>query len=184
MARDEVAARLEGLARAAVEAAGYEVVQLQLPPNRRLRLMIDVEGGVGIEDCRRASRIVEEALAGAGFDPGGFHIEVESPGVDRPLTRPSDFERFRGARVTLSLHQARASDGRRNFTGTLIGYAGGDVTVHVLDAPEPETFRAAEVRQVRLHPEVLLPKQAEQLRGGRPRSGRHRKRRSGRHRRR
>ncbi len=137
-----------------VEEAGYEVVRLQMPPTRHLRVMIDVpEGAVTLADCRRVSRVVEAALDEVGHDPGSFAIEVESPGVDRPLTRPRDFERFKGERVTLTLNSARQPDGRRRFTGTLLGWNGGDVTLHVLDANEPETFKRADIKGVRLNPE-------------------------------
>jgi ribosome maturation factor RimP len=110
---------------------------------------------VTIADCATASRAVEEGLRAIRVEPGSLQIEVESPGADRPLTRPQDFERFAGQRVTVTLREAR--EGRRNFTGPLLGYAQGDVTIQVLDEAVPETFKAADIREVRLHPEPQKP---------------------------
>jgi ribosome maturation factor RimP len=152
----EERARIEAIARGAAEGAGLEVVRAAASPQRRLRVMVDrPDFAITIGDCESASRAVADALRTAGLDPGRFEIEIESPGADRPLTRPEDFERFRGAQVTVTLRVAR--DGRRNFTGPLLGWAGGDVTVHVLDEKAPETFLAAEIREVRLHPPIERP---------------------------
>jgi ribosome maturation factor RimP len=153
----EEARRAEALAREAAERAGFGVVLARASANRRLRVMLDRPEGaaVTIDDCAIANRAIQAALTAAGLDPGNFEIEVESPGADRPLTREEDFVRFRGERVTVSLREAR--EGRRNFTGTLVGFAGGDVTVHVLDEDAPETFPAREIREVRLHPEPEKP---------------------------
>jgi ribosome maturation factor RimP len=150
--------RLEAAARAALEAAAFDVVRVRVYPERRVRAMVDGPAGapVTVGDCERASRALADALAAAGADPGTFDVEVESPGADRPLTRPADFERFREKQVTLTLWEAR--DGRRNYTGALLGRSeSGEVTVHVLDEEAPTTFPAKEVREVRLHPEAKLP---------------------------
>jgi ribosome maturation factor RimP len=149
--------RVEGEARRAIEGAGFEVVLARASANRRLVVMVERpdRAPVTVGDCASANRAIEEGLRAAGVDPGAYDIEVESPGADRPLTRPEDFARFQGARITVSLREAR--DGRRNFTGPLVAYSAGDVTVHVLDEPEPSTFRAAEIREVRLHPEPEKP---------------------------
>jgi ribosome maturation factor RimP len=170
-----VAALIKKILTDRVEAAGFEVVRLHLPPTRRMRLMIDVpDGRVTLADCRRASTLAEEALHEVGHDPGSFSIEVESPGVDRPLTRERDFQRFKGERVMLTLNDARHTDGRRRFTGKLLGWNRGDVTLHVLDADAPETFRADAIEGVRLNPEPMFP--SESHRRKRRSSGRHKKR--------
>lgn len=149
--------RAESVARAAAEVAGYGVIVARASHTRRLRVMIERADGaaVTIADCAAANRAVEAALRAASMDPGDFEIEVESPGADRPLTREADFARFRGERVTVSLREGR--EGRRNFTGTLLGFAAGDVTLHVLDEGAPETFLAKDIREVRLHPEPEKP---------------------------
>lgn len=149
--------RIAAAARAAVEAIGFQVIFARTSPNRRVVVMVDRRDGgpVTVADCEIASRAVEGALRALGHDPGAFFIEVESPGADRPLTSPEDFVRFRGVQVTVTLRESR--EGRRNFTGLLVGYDNGDVTVHVLDEAAPETFRGPEIREVRLHPKVERP---------------------------
>ncbi len=153
---------LDGAVREALASFGMDVIEVTLSrAARRLRVMIDKKSdrppgplgepsGVTVDDCALASRAIEGLLRGHDLDPGTFDIAVESPGADRPLTREHDFARFRGRQVTVSLRQAR--DGRRNFTGELVGYEGGDVTVKVLDQAEAETFRRGDIREVRLHP--------------------------------
>lgn len=142
--------------RKAVELAGLDVVLVRIFPDRRVRVMIDVlDGGVvKIADCERASRAAEAGLVVAEVDPGTFELDVESPGADRPLTRDVDFARFKEQQVTVTLKEDR--DGRRNFTGKLLGHEKGDVRVHVLDEPEPETFLAAAIKEVRLHPDLKM----------------------------
>ncbi|MFC1705362.1 ribosome maturation factor RimP [Planctomycetota bacterium] len=154
-----------------IESADYDVVEIKLHATRRLRVVIDVETGVCLADCQRASGLAAVALCDLGHDPGGFHIEVESPGADRPLTRSRDFERFRGSQVTVSLKEA-GYDGRRNFTGTLVGATEDTVTVHVLDRDDPEVFDRASIRRVSLRPVI----EKSMTRQTKPK-GRHRKKR-------
>lgn len=149
--------RILAEARGALALAGFGVVEARAFPEWRLKLLIDGPAGapVTIGDCERASRAVVDVLRASGRDPGDFEIDVGSPGADRPLTRDEDFVRFAGQQVTVTLWEAR--EGRRNFTGRLVGRdAHGDVTVHVLDEPAPETFAHAAIREVRLHPELKL----------------------------
>jgi ribosome maturation factor RimP len=137
--------------------------------------MIERAGGEipTVGDCERASKIAEAAIQAAGAEPGDFEFEVESPGADRPLTRPEDYVRFAAEQVTVTLYEAR-EDGRRNFTGRLIGEQNGDVTVHVLDETEPQTFAKNMIREVRLHPEMKF-KPAEPDGGKRGKHGKHRR---------
>ncbi len=167
----EAGERVVAAIRAAVEAAAFEVVSARTFSNFQVRLLIDGPGGaaVTVADCERASRTAIEAVRGLGLDPGSFEFEVASPGADRPLTRPVDFVRFRGQAVTVTLREPR--EGRRNFTGPLLARSdAGDVTVHVLDEPEPETFGAAGIKEVRLHPDPRegRPTRPDAGRPGRP----------------
>ena len=114
-----------------------------------LRLYIDKEGGVNILDCEAVSRAVEPLLDEADPIEGSYTFEVSSAGCERPLKRPSDFERFMGSPVTVRLYQAR--NGAKEFAGTLTGYADGNVTVRV--GSEELTFTAKEVALVRLRVE-------------------------------
>lgn len=113
-----------------VESVGYELVHVEFVqgPDAVLRIYIDAPGGIELDDCGKVSREVSAVLDVEDPLPGAYHLEVSSPGLDRPLTKPEHFERFAGEKVKLTLHEAR-DGGRRKFTGTLSGIAGGVLTV-------------------------------------------------------
>jgi len=120
-------------------------------------------GGVALADCTLLARSFNRALEEDGLDPGEFHLEVSSPGVDRVLTRDEDFDRFAGERVRVRLREKR--DGRARFRGTLVGRdEAGRVLIDArppADAPpeaEPERLALArdELREVRLDPELKV----------------------------
>ena len=95
-----------------------------------LRLYIDrPEGGITIDDCERVSKTVEDPLESAGIIPRQYTLEVSSPGVDRPLRRPQDFERFIGSRVVIKMK--KQVEGSRNFTGLIKGYKEGIILLSV-----------------------------------------------------
>ena len=112
-----------------------------------LRLYIDKEGGVGIDDCERISRRLDPILDEADPIPESYVFEVGSAGAERQLKRPSDFAQFMGAEVEVKLY--KPLEGRKSFVGTLAGYENGDVTL-LLDGEE-RRFQKAQVAQVRLH---------------------------------
>ena len=111
-----------------------------------LRLYIDKEGGVSINDCEAISRRVSDLLDEADPIEGSYTFEVSSAGAERPLKRPSDFERFLGSPVTVRLYKNR--DGRKEFAGNLAGYEDGAVLLDV--GGETLRFEKAEVALVRL----------------------------------
>jgi ribosome maturation factor RimP len=85
---------------------------------------------IGFDDCERVSRDLSAALDVADRIPHGYRLEVSSPGLERPLRREKDFRRFAGRNVKIRTNDAIASaGGRRNFSGTLRGAAGGVVEV-------------------------------------------------------
>ena len=114
-----------------------------------LRVYIDREGGVSIDDCEAVSRPVSDLLDEADPIEGSYTFEVSSAGAERPLKRPSDFARFMGSPVTVKLYKAK--DGRKEFAGVLAGYDNGDVTITVGDATM--TFAKADVALCRLRVE-------------------------------
>jgi ribosome maturation factor RimP len=125
-------AGLVGIIDARVEALGYEVVELERAGSRHrpiLRLRIDRPAGneaTGIthEDCRAVSRDLEELLdARADLIAPTYVIEVSSPGVERPLVRAADFERFAGRPVVLQGSAPLAGRARR-LEGELLGLGG------------------------------------------------------------
>jgi len=120
------------LLEAPVEALGYEVVELEFHPQGGgglLRVFIDREGGVTVDDCEKVSRQVSAVLDVEDPIPGAYTLEVSSPGLDRPLRKEQDFARFAGERARLELLVPR--DGRRRYTGTLRGLEAGEVLVEV-----------------------------------------------------
>ncbi|MBN2289371.1 MAG: ribosome maturation factor RimP [Candidatus Glassbacteria bacterium] len=106
---------------------GYELVLVEVAGaagRRTARFFIDKPGGVTLEDCSRASRLVDPLIdENQVFSGGPYVLEVSSPGLERPLVKPSDYERFAGRKVRVKLH--RPLDGRKKFTGTLQGMSNG-----------------------------------------------------------
>ena len=92
-----------------------------------LRLYIDKDGGVDINDCEAVSRAVDPILDEKDPIPESYHFEVCSAGLERPLKRPSDFEQFMGADVLVKLYRPR--NGVKEIPGRLAGYDNGNVTV-------------------------------------------------------
>ena len=84
-----------------------------------LRVYIDKEGGVSIQDCEAVSRPLSDALDEADPIEGSYVLEVSSAGADRPLKRPEHFRQFLGAQVEVRLY--RALEGRKEYVGILAG---------------------------------------------------------------
>lgn len=108
-----------------------------------LRLYIDKEGGVSIDDCEAVSRPVSDLLDEADPIPGSYTFEVSSAGLERALKKPAHFAACMGQTVDVKFY--RPVDGRKELTGTLEGFEDGNVTV------SGRTFEKKDVAQVRLH---------------------------------
>ena len=114
-----------------------------------LRLYIDKEGGVDINDCEAISRAVDPILDEKDPIPDSYHFEVCSAGVDRALKRPGDFEKFMGSKVLVKLYKPK--NGAKEIKGVLTGYDNGNVTIDC--AGTAMTFEKQEVALVRLYVE-------------------------------
>ena len=113
-----------------------------------LRIYIDKEGGVSIDDCEAVSRPLSDLLDQADPIEGSYTFEVSSAGADRALKKPEHFAAFLGEEVEVKLYRPR--EGRKEFVGVLKGYEIGDVT---LDVNGAETrFSKQEIALVRLYP--------------------------------
>lgn len=137
------------LARPAVEANGcslWDVEYVREAGQWYLRVFIDKDGGVDILDCENISRTVSDLLDEADPIEGSYVFEVGSAGAERPLKRPSDFERFMGADVLLKTYKPR--DGRKEFSGVLADYDDGAVSLAV--GGETLRFEKPEIALVRL----------------------------------
>jgi ribosome maturation factor RimP len=105
----------------AVERLGFELVELEYGSGRahaQLRVFIDRDGGVTVDDCTRVSRELSALLDVEDPIPTGYTLEVSSPGFDRVLRTRAHFGRFVGSRVFVELKEPRA--GRRRYTGMLL----------------------------------------------------------------
>ncbi len=136
----------------AVAAVGCELVGIEYHPSGRrslLRVYIDRPEGVTVKDCEAVSHQVSGVLDVEDPIPGQYTLEVSSPGLDRPLFRLADFERFAGQRVRLKLEQDLG--GPRNFRGTLQGVREGQVVLETDDGQEL-VVSVDEIEQARLAP--------------------------------
>lgn len=111
-----------------------------------LRIFIDKDGGVDINDCEAISRALDPILDERDPVPGSYHFEVCSAGLERALKRPEDFQRFLGSPITVKLY--RPYNGLKEIPCTLTGYEDGKVTV--LSGKETITFEKSQVALVRL----------------------------------
>jgi len=113
-----------------LESQGFELVDLEYQRESQgwvLRIYLDREGGVSLDDCAGISHEVGAVLEVKDLIPNAYILEVSSPGLTRPLKKPEDFNRFRNQMVKIKLYEPL--DGRRNFKGTLLGLEGDRVRV-------------------------------------------------------
>ena len=117
-------------------SSGLEIVEVELHGQgsaRMLRVVIDKPSGVTHEDCANLSREVSTILDVEDVIPGGsYTLEVSSPGLDRKLTRPADFERFVGSRMKLTTRNP--VNGSRHFEGRLQSFQDGILTLEIRGA--------------------------------------------------
>ncbi len=97
------------------------------PRGNILRLVIDKEGGVTLDDCTRLSRVVSDLLDVHDPVPGSYSLEVSSPGINRPLVKKDDYTRFSGEKVFIKLDEP--IDGRKKFKGILKGIFNDEVVI-------------------------------------------------------
>ena len=141
---------VERLARPVVEENGcslWDVEYVREAGTWYLRVFIDRDGGVSIDDCERVSRRLDPILDEEDPIPDSYVFEVGSAGADRELKRPGDFEQFMGSEVEVKLY--RPVDGSKHYTGTLSGYEAGAVSLTV--GEKTLRFPKEQVAQVRLY---------------------------------
>ena len=142
----KVTEKVEALARPVVEDEGCELWSVEYVREAGswyLRVFIDKDGGVGIDDCERISRRLDPILDEADPIPDSYVFEVGSAGAERELKRPSNFEKFMGSEVEVKLYQPY--EGKKSLVGKLEAYENGDITVSSVE------LKKSQIAQVKLH---------------------------------
>ena len=131
MSREEVTAKVQEIAERVAASEGLEVVEVQMLGGggaRVLRIFIDKPEGVTHGDCEAISQNVGTILDVEDVIPGAHYtLEVSSPGVERKLTKPGDFERFVGKKVKVALREP--VENQRHYMGTLKSFSEGILTL-------------------------------------------------------
>jgi ribosome maturation factor RimP len=118
---------LQALLETTLSGMGYELVQLVQARGRLLQIFIDKPGGIDIEDCATVSHHLTRLFTVENIDYE--RLEVSSPGLDRPLTKPADYGRFVGEDVAVKLRVPM--ENQRRMTGRLLGLSDGKVRLDV-----------------------------------------------------
>ncbi len=144
--------RVQHLIESSVGDLGFDIVRVQITGKEKLSVQIMIEHkdgpgdrqGMTVDDCATVSRAVSALLEVEDSIKASYTLEVSSPGVDRPLVRIGDFERFQGHQAKIEVR--RPLDGRRRFKGRLLGVEGDNVRILVdgveVDLPHPDIHRA------------------------------------------
>jgi len=152
------------------EAAGYAIVRLRLMgggETRRLQIMAEREsdGDMVVEDCARLSRAISEIMDAADPISGEYTLEVSSPGVDRPLTRLTDFATYEGHEAKIELD--RLAEGRKRFRGELAGTEGDQVALDLDGEDETVLVPFAWILEAKLVLTDELMKRGAEIRAAR-----------------
>ena len=141
MRESGLAAEIAALAEPVIEDLGLRLVRVKISAQSGtiVQIMADrPNGAISVDDCALISRRISPLLDAHDPIPGGYTLEVSSPGIDRPLVRPSDFEDWAGFEAKIELKEL--VDGRRRFRGILEGYEDGEarLRIELKDYDEPQ----------------------------------------------
>mgnify|MGYP001813193762 FL=1 len=135
-----------------VKGMGFDLIEIEHFPNPKhgvLRLYIDKEGGVNVDDCSSVSRQISALIDVEDPVSGQFNLEISSPGADRPLRRLVDFQRFTGSLVKLKT--VMPLEGQRNFKGRLLEASEETVVIETDD--EEISLPMSTIDKARIVPE-------------------------------
>ena len=156
------AAEIESLIAPSLQAMGYDIVRIIISGrhNRLLQIMAErsLDGGMGVDDCAAVSRAVSAILDVEDPIPGSFTLEVSSAGIDRPLTRAKDFERYAGFEARVEM--AAPVDGRRRFIGRLRGLSDADVLIETAEGERRLAFEEIAKAKLVLTDELIAASRA------------------------
>ncbi|MBM3650488.1 MAG: ribosome maturation factor RimP [Alphaproteobacteria bacterium] len=132
----ELLRRIEDIVAPTVVGMGYELVRVAMSRGGTLQIMVEPADGrpMDVEACATLSRALSAVLDVEDPISGSYTLEVSSPGIDRPLTRAKDYDRWAGHLARLET--AQPIDGRRRFKGTLLGLSDGLVKLRLDDGSE------------------------------------------------
>lgn len=142
--------KIEAICLKHAEALGYELCDVAIekePTGRYLRIYLDVEGGITLDDCEKYHRDVQPALEAFDYD----FLEVCSPGIDRPIKNERDIQKSLGLQVEAKLY--KPLDGQKSYQGALVAMDAEHVVLQ-LDADIEKELPRAAVAQVRLVPDL------------------------------
>ena len=148
MLKKDIAATVTGLAEPVCKQLGLELYDVEYVKEGGiwyLRVFIDAEEGVDIEQCEAVSRALDPVLDEADPIKDPYYLEVSSVGLDRHLKKEKDFHYFMGCKIEVKLY--RALDGRKEFVGTLTDFNEGSFTIET--DKESITFTQKEAAMVR-----------------------------------
>ncbi len=131
------------LAEPLLKSEGMNLIDVEYrrePKGWVLRVYIDKQGGVTLDDCAVISNQLGDILAARMHSDEPYHLEVSSPGIDRPLTKPKHFAYFEGRSAVIKTN--RFVQGEKHFKGTLAGFSEGVVRLLVDDRPVAIPFEA------------------------------------------
>ena len=141
IAKTAIDRRLAEIISPVIEDLGFELVRIRLQGGKTatLQIMADrPDGGINVDDCGEISVAVSATLDVEDPIEEAYHLEVSSPGIDRPLTRLKDFETFEGYEVRLETSEA--IDGRKRWKGVLAGIEGDEVLLNIDENGETQTI--------------------------------------------
>ena len=150
MAKKDYESKTETLIQPLIDANHFELVDVEWVKegaNWYLRVFIDKEGGITVDDCELVSRAFEEILDKEDYISENYIFEVSSPGLDRPLKKEKDFARSIGKDVEIKLYKALNKE--KEFVGVLTAYDSETITI-TLDDESTMVFNRSDVALIRL----------------------------------
>lgn len=149
MKRKDVEEKVEALVLEALDET-FELVDVEYVkegPHRYLRIYMDKEGGITLEDCQTISERVSEPLDKQDFIDEAYFLEVSSPGLDRPLKKDEDYHRFNGENIEVKLYEAL--NGEKVYEGELSGFS-DDIVELLTDSKETVKIPKSKIASAKL----------------------------------
>lgn len=149
MKRDAVEEFVSGVVESIIESTELELVDVEYVHEREwyLRVFLDKEGGIDLDDCQMVSEQLSQVLDEKDPIKENYLLEVSSPGLDRVLKKDKDFVRYHGRDVDIQLF--KPIDGKKQYTGALQGFSEEAITIQVQE--ETISIERATIAQIRLH---------------------------------